>query len=101
MYRRLGTTDLEVVLRTNKISANNYYHESMHNYVKTIWAKFHQHSTGSFYAEFLAMSTIKVGHFLVFFGETEQYLPAPKNDYWRICARRHWVGEIDLRGQTV
>jgi hypothetical protein len=37
----------------------------------------------------------EVGHNFV--GETERPLLAPKNTYWRICALRHKVGEIDQR----
>jgi hypothetical protein len=39
------------------------------------------------------MRISKVGR--IFVGETEQRLPAPKNDNRRICALRHKVGEID------
>jgi hypothetical protein len=43
------------------------------------------------------MCTVKVGHIVV--GETKQRLWVTKNDYWRICALRHKVGEIDPRGR--
>ncbi len=45
------------------------------------------------WAYFLAICTSKVRH--IFVGETEQHLLVPKNDYRRICALRHRVGEID------
>ncbi len=41
------------------------------------------------------MDTSKVGR--IFVGETEEPLPAPKNDYQLSCALRHKVGEIDPR----
>jgi hypothetical protein len=42
------------------------------------------------------MLTSKLGR--IFVGETERPLPVLKNDYQRICALRHKVGEIDPWG---
>ncbi len=47
----------------------------------------------------LAMQTSKVGR--IFVGETKQRILAPKNDYRRICALRHKVGEIEPLTVTI
>ncbi len=46
-------------------------------------------------AYFVAMCISKVG--CIFVGETERHLLVWKNDYRRICALCHKVGEIDPR----